>query len=83
MSAARPIQPGARPRHALAEALGVSAPANVPVIDGPTVDVEGAAALLKCIVSSIYTRRCRGQLPRPISARPLVWRVADLLALKA
>lgn len=67
-------------RHALAEALGVTA---APALDGPTVGVDGAAALLKCSRSAIYIRRSRGQLPRPVTARPLVWRVADLLKMGA
>lgn len=79
MSAARPLGPP-RPRHALAEALGV---APAPMLgEGPTVDVEGAAALLHTTARGIYQRRARGQLPVPVCARPLVWRVADLLKMQ-
>lgn len=67
-------------RHALAEALGlVGEPANV---DGPTVDVQGAAALLHTTVRGIYVRRQRGKMPRPICRKPLVWRTADVLAMQ-
>ena len=67
----------ARPLHALALALGVVE--EHPAPKGPTVDAEGAARLLHITVGALYVRRARGQLPRPIQARPLVWRVADLL----
>lgn len=67
-------------RHALAEALGLGGePANA---DGPTVDVRGAARLLHTSVGAIYERRRVGKLPRPVTARPLVWRVSDILAMK-
>lgn len=46
-----------------------------------TVDVAGAAALLKTTVRGIYQRRHAGQMPVPLSRRPLVWRRADLLKL--
>jgi hypothetical protein len=49
---------------------------------GPTVDVAGAAALLHTTVGAIYVRRARGKMPRPISRKPLVWRTADVLAMK-
>lgn len=66
-------------RHALAEALSLVPAANT---DGPTVDVAGAAALLHTSVGAVYVRRARGRMPRPISRRPLVWRTADVLAMK-
>lgn len=47
---------------------------------GETVDVAGAAALLHTTVKAIYERRRTGQMPTPITRRPLVWRKADLLA---
>src|SRR5881397_1054826 len=37
-----------------------------------TVDVEGAAALLKTTVRAIYERRRAGSMPTPITRRPLV-----------
>lgn len=46
-----------------------------------TVDVEGAAALLKTTVRAIYERRRAGSMPTPITRRPLVWRKVDLLKL--
>jgi hypothetical protein len=62
---------------ALAQALGIGLAANV---DGPTVDVEGAAVLLHCTPRAVYVRHQRGQMPKPLpGARRLVWRVADLL----
>jgi hypothetical protein len=65
-------------RHALAEALGV---VEVKAA-GPTVDVAGAAELLHCTRRSIYDRRRRGKMPRPINRKPLVWRTADVLAME-
>jgi hypothetical protein len=44
-----------------------------------TVDVKGAAALLHTTPRAIYQRRHAGQMPTPVSRRPLVWRKADLL----
>lgn len=45
-----------------------------------TVDVKGAAEILRCTPRAVYTRHCRGQLPPPVrGARRLVWRKADLL----
>lgn len=46
-----------------------------------TVNVEGAAKLLHTTVRAIYERRRIGQMPTPISRRPLVWRRVDLLKL--
>lgn len=67
-------------RHALAEALGLAgSAANA---DGRTVDVAGAAALLHTTPGAIYVRRQRGQMPTPITRRPLVWRTADVLAME-
>lgn len=51
-------------------------------LPGPTVDVSGAAALLHCSKRQIFNRRARGEMPTPISRRPLVWRTADVLAMK-
>lgn len=65
-----------RVRHALAEALGVVDQADT---DGDTVDVAGAAALLHTTVRAIYQRRHEGQMPTPLTKRPLVWRKADLI----
>lgn len=48
---------------------------------GETVDVAGAAKLLQTTVRAIYQRRHAGQMPTPLSRRPLVWRKADLLRL--
>jgi hypothetical protein len=62
-------------RHALAEALGV---ADVDT-SLETVDVAGAAKLLHTTVRGIYQRRHAGQMPVPVTRRPLVWRKADLL----
>lgn len=64
-------------RHALAEALGVVDEADTHL---DTVDVAGAAALLHTTVKAIYERRRTGQMPTPITRRPLVWRKADILA---
>lgn len=72
----------ARPIHALAAALGVVEHHEQPGADQPTVDVAGAAALLHTSKGSIYMRRARGLMPRPLSRRPLVWRTADVLAMK-
>lgn len=69
----------ARVRHALAEALGV---VEAPAVDGATVDVDGAAQLLHCSRRAVYDRRRRGRMPRPISRKPLVWRTADVLAMR-
>jgi hypothetical protein len=63
-------------RHCLAEALGVADAANTQL---ETVDVAGAAALLHTTPRAIYVRAQRGQMPKPITRRPLVWRKADLL----
>lgn len=65
-------------RHALAEALGVVEPPDMSL---ETVDVDGAAALLHTTKRAIYQRRHAGQMPRPVTRRPLVWRRADLIAL--
>jgi hypothetical protein len=76
MSAARPL----RPRHALAEALGV---AEQPRIDtNATAGVREACALLRCSLRTLRQRRADGRLPRPITRRPLLWRTADLLAMR-
>ena len=65
-------------RHCLAEALGVEARADTSL---ETVDVAGAAVLLHTTAEAIYVRRARGQMPRPICRRPLVWRKRDLLEM--
>lgn len=67
-------------RHALAEALGA---VQLPRADAATVDVDGAAALLHCTRRAVYDRRRRGKMPRPLSKKPLVWRTADVLAMRA
>jgi hypothetical protein len=46
-----------------------------------TVDVEGAAQLLKTTQGAIYARHRRGKMPRRLPGRRLVWRTADLLRL--
>jgi hypothetical protein len=46
-----------------------------------TVDVEGAARLLKTTQGGIYARHRRGKMPRRLPGRRLVWRTADLLRL--
>lgn len=69
----------ARPIHALAAALGIE---EKPDTKLETVGVAGAARLLHTSKGSIYMRRARGQMPRPLSRRPLVWRTADVLAMK-
>ena len=51
-------------------------------LPGLTVDVKGAAALLHTTARAIYVRHQRGQMPRPLPGRRLVWRTADLLATK-
>jgi hypothetical protein len=66
-------------RHALAEALGVMPRADTSL---ETVDVAGAAALLHTTVRGIYDRRRCGKMPRPLTKRPLVWRTADVLAMR-
>lgn len=48
----------------------------------PTVNVKGAAELLHTTVRAIYQRRHAGQMPRPLTKRPLVWRTADLLSMR-
>jgi len=63
-------------RHALAEALGVSLSASTSL---ETVDVKGAAALLHTTARAVYVRHQRGQMPRPLPGRRLIWRKADLL----
>lgn len=55
--------------------------ATVPVEVGETVDVEGAARLLKTTQGGIYARHRRGKMPRRLPGRRLVWRTADLLRL--
>lgn len=67
-------------RHALAEALSLNPSAAD--VKGPTVNVAGAAALLHTTRGSIYMRRQRGLMPRPLTRKPLVWRTADVLAMK-
>ena len=68
-------------RHALAEALGLdeAATARVTDLNLETVDVAGAAALLHTTPRAIYVRHQRGQMPKPLRGRRLVWRKADLL----
>jgi hypothetical protein len=48
-------------------------------VPAETVDVAGAAALLHTTVRAIYQRRHEGQMPTPLTRRPLVWRKADLI----
>jgi hypothetical protein len=67
-----------RPAHALAAALGVREP---PRIDGPTVDLAGAAALLHTTPEAVRQRRHAGKMPRPLTKKPLVWRVQDILEM--
>lgn len=55
----------------------IAPPAEV----GETVDVEGAARLLKTTQGGIYARHRRGKMPRRLPGRRLVWRTADLLRL--
>ena len=69
----------ARPIHALAAALGIDRPADVSL---ETVNVAGAAALLHTSPRAIYVRHQRGQMPRPLPGRRLVWRKADVLRLR-
>ena len=57
-------------REAVTEALNTSI---------ETVDVKGAAALLHTTPKAIYTRYSRGQMPRKLLGRRLVWRKSDLL----
>lgn len=47
---------------------------------GDTVDVKGAAKLLRTTPRAIYVRHQRGQMPRPIrGAKRLLWRKADVI----
>jgi hypothetical protein len=49
-------------------------------VAGDTVDVKGAAVILKTSERGIYLRHQKGQMPRPIpGSRRLIWRRADLL----
>lgn len=57
-------------REAVAEALNTSL---------ETLDVKEAAKLLKTTPGAIYVRHKRGQMPRRLPGRRLVWRKADLL----
>lgn len=68
-----------RPIHALAAALGIL---EQPRAQQATVNVAQAAALLHTTVRAIYVRRARKQMPVPLSRKPLVWRTADVLAMK-
>jgi hypothetical protein len=65
-------------RHALAEALGV---VEVKAA-GPTWTWTGRRALLHCTKRAIYDRRRRGKMPRPLTKKPLVWKTADVLAMR-
>ena len=67
-------------RHALAEALGAVSYADTHL---STVDVAGAAALLHTTARAIYVRAQRGQMPRRLPGRRLIWRTADLLKVGA
>jgi hypothetical protein len=72
-----------RVRHALAEALTLDNNYAEDLIKAAseTVDVAGAAVLLKTTPRAIYVRHQRGQMPDPIrGAKRLLWRKADLLA---
>jgi hypothetical protein len=71
-------------RHALAEALAIDPVYAEDMIKtaSETVDVHGAAALLKTTPRAIYVRHQRGQMPEPVrGARRLVWRKEDLLKI--
>lgn len=57
-------------REAVAEAMNTSA---------ETVDVNGAAALLHTTPQAIRMRSQRGQMPRRLPGRRLIWRKADVL----
>jgi hypothetical protein len=70
------------PVHGLAEVARLQGTTGPAPIDGPTVDVDGAARLLHTSRGAVYQLRRRGRMPRPLTARPLVWRVADLIAMK-
>lgn len=48
-------------------------------LSGETVDVKGAAILLHTSMRAIYVRHQRGQMPKPLPGRRLVWRKIDLL----
>ena len=45
-----------------------------------TVDVKEAAVLLKTTPRAVYVRHQRGQMPRPLPGRKLLWRKSDLLS---
>lgn len=49
-------------------------------VPSETVDVQEAAAVLKTTPRAIYVRHQRGQMPRPLPGRKLLWRKADLLS---
>ena len=50
-------------------------------VAGETVDVRGAAVILKISERAVYVRHQRGKMPPPVpgNGKRLLWRRADLL----
>jgi hypothetical protein len=67
------------PVHALELIARMQGIETGPQFSGPTADVAGAAKILHTTPRSIYHRHSRGQMPRPLPGRRLVWLIQDLL----